>query len=153
MEPESSSPRLQVPATCHYTKPDKSSPYLPSHFMKINLNIILPSIRLGLPSGSLSSSFPHQNPASTSPLPHTCYMPPSADVKYSTVGLSLSVCSRFGHDQETYYFRVYKYVFSWSNSESNITGSVDSPIQTRWPPGLWVTHESLARTRIIPLIL
>jgi len=46
---------------------------LPSHFMKIRLNIILPSS-----PGSAKWSplqFPHQNPLCTSPIPHTCYMP------------------------------------------------------------------------------
>ena len=43
MEPESSLPRLQKPATCPYSQPDQSSPCPLSHFLNINLNIILPS--------------------------------------------------------------------------------------------------------------
>jgi len=45
-----------------------------SHFLKIDLNIILPS-KPGSPKWSLSLRFPHKNPVYTSPLPHTCYMP------------------------------------------------------------------------------
>ena len=36
-----------------------------THFLKIHLNIILPS----------TPASPHQNPVYASPLPHTCYMP------------------------------------------------------------------------------
>ena len=45
----------------------------PSYFLKIHLNIMLSSMR-GSPKWSLSLRFLHQNPAFTTPLPHTCYM-------------------------------------------------------------------------------
>jgi len=45
-----------------------------SHFLKIQLNIILRSMT-GSPKWSLSIRFPHQNLVYTSPLPHMCYMP------------------------------------------------------------------------------
>ena len=45
-----------------------------SHFLKINLNIILPSTP-GSPEWSLSLRFPHQNTSYASPLPHAHYMP------------------------------------------------------------------------------
>ena len=40
------------------------------HFLKIHINIILPSAP-GSPQWSISPRFPHQNPVHTSPLPHT----------------------------------------------------------------------------------
>jgi len=45
MEPEGLLLHSQVPATCPYPEPDRSSPCRPpqSHFLKIYLNIILPS--------------------------------------------------------------------------------------------------------------
>ena len=45
-----------------------------SHFLKINLNNILPH-GTGSPSWSLSFRFPHQIPVYVSPLPHTRYIP------------------------------------------------------------------------------
>ena len=49
-------------------------PTTPSHFLKIHLNIILPSTSRS-PQWSLSLRFPNQNPVHTSPLPHTRHMP------------------------------------------------------------------------------
>ena len=43
MEPEGLIPHSQFPATCPYPELDQSSPSPPSHFLKIQHNIILPS--------------------------------------------------------------------------------------------------------------
>ena len=45
-----------------------------THFLKIYLNIILPSTP-GPSRCSFSLRFPHQNPLYTSTLPHSCYTP------------------------------------------------------------------------------
>ena len=74
METEGSLPNSQVPATCPYLEPHLSGPYPPSHFLKIHLNIILPSMP-GSFKLSLFLRFPHQNPIYTLPLPHMCCMP------------------------------------------------------------------------------
>ena len=61
MEPEGSLPHSQVPATCPSPEPARSSPYSTSHFLKIHINIILPSTP-GSPQWSLFLRFPHQYP-------------------------------------------------------------------------------------------
>ena len=57
-------------ATCPYPEPAQSSPRPPSHFLKVHLNIILPSTP-EFSKWSLSLRFPHQNSVYASPLPHT----------------------------------------------------------------------------------
>ena len=49
-------------------------PTTPSHFLKIHLNIILPSMSWS-PQWSLFLRFRHQNLVHTSPFLHTCHMP------------------------------------------------------------------------------
>ena len=71
-EHEGSLPCSQQLATCPYPEPDQSSPFPPSHFLKLHLNIILPYTP-GPFKWSLSVKFPHQNPVYTSPLHHKCY--------------------------------------------------------------------------------
>jgi hypothetical protein len=73
MEPESSLPHSQVPATCPYPEPTPSSPHNPARFLKIHLNILHPATSGSL-QWSLSLGFPHKNPVHTSPLPHTRHM-------------------------------------------------------------------------------
>ena len=72
-----------------------------SHFLKIHLNIILPSTP-GSSKWSLSFRVPYQNPVYASPLSHTCYTPRSSRSSYFITrtilgeqyrSLSSSLCS------------------------------------------------------------
>ena len=68
MEPESSLPYSQLPATCPYPEPTPSSPQNPLHFLKVRLNVILPS----------TSGSPQWSPSLWLPSPRTlCTTPPS----------------------------------------------------------------------------
>jgi hypothetical protein len=59
METEGSLLSWQVHATYPYPKPDQSNPCPPSHFLKIHLNIILPSTPW---RGLFPSGFPNKTP-------------------------------------------------------------------------------------------
>jgi hypothetical protein len=61
MQPEGSLPHSKLPAKCLYPEPAQSSPYPTSQFLKIRLNIILPSTP-GSPQWYISHRFHHQNP-------------------------------------------------------------------------------------------
>ena len=56
-------------------------PTTPSHFLMIQLNIILRSTSWS-PQWSLSLRFPHQNLVHTFPFLHTCHMPRVYEFKY-----------------------------------------------------------------------
>jgi hypothetical protein len=92
MEPECSLPPSQVPATCPYPEADRSIPHPTSHFLKIHLNIILPSTP-GSPKWPLSLRFPHQKPVYSSPFPHTRYMPrPVHSSRFYHLNIVSSIC-------------------------------------------------------------
>ena len=57
MEPDGSLQHSQMPATCPYPEPARSSPYTHIYFLKIHL-ILSSHLRLGLPSGLFTSGFP-----------------------------------------------------------------------------------------------
>ena len=79
-------PRILGNLRFHYRVYKSPPPFVPilshinpvyaptSHFLKIHLNIILPSTP-GFSKWSISLRFPHQNPDYTTTLPHTCYIP------------------------------------------------------------------------------
>ena len=99
MEPEGSLPHSQVPATCPYPEPARSSPYPQTHFLKIHVNIILPSTPRS-PKLSLSIRFPHKNPVYASPPPYVLHSPPisffsilSPEQNDEYRSLSSSICS------------------------------------------------------------
>ena len=68
IEPGSSLPHLQVPATCFYPESNQSSPCPPSCFLNIHLNTILLHTP-GSSKWSLSLRFPHRHPVYTSHVP------------------------------------------------------------------------------------
>ena len=74
MEPPSSLPYSQGPATCPCPEPDQSSPRSPSRFLKINFNIDFPPTPRSS-KWSLSLRFSHSKPVCIFPVPHACYMP------------------------------------------------------------------------------
>jgi len=90
MEAEGSLPCSQEPVTCLCPETDQSSLWPPSHFLRIHLNIILPSMP-GSTKWFFLSGFHYQNHVSNSPLPHTCYTPRS------------SHSSKFDHPNNIYY--------------------------------------------------
>jgi len=74
MEPEGSSPHSQVPATCPYPEPARSSPY--PHPSSLRSILILSShLRLGLPSSLFPSGFPAKTLYTPllSPIRDTCH--------------------------------------------------------------------------------
>ena len=68
---------LSVPILSHLDPAHTST----SHFLKIHLNIILPSTP-GSSKRSLSLRFPHQNPVYVSPLTHARYMPRPSNSRF-----------------------------------------------------------------------
>jgi len=101
MEPKGPLPHSQVPTTSPYLEPARSSPCPTSHYLKIHLNIILPSMP-GFSKWSLFLRFPCQKLVYASTLPHMWHTPHpshSSWFNHQTVlgeqyrSLSSSLCS------------------------------------------------------------
>ena len=91
MEPEGLLPHLQVPASCPYPEPARSIPSPPHpNFLKIHLNIILPST-LGSPKRFLSLGFPPPKPCSQ--LLSTLEYYTELKIKYYKLGIKISLSS------------------------------------------------------------
>ena len=65
MEPEGSLPHSQVPATCPYPEPARSSPYPPHPISWRSILILSSNLRLGLPSLYLGCSSPKRGGVKT----------------------------------------------------------------------------------------
>ena len=77
MEPEGSLPHSQVPTTCPYPDPARSSPH--PHIQLPWTTILLSShLRLGIPSGIFHSGYPTKTPYTRLLSPLTRYMPRSS---------------------------------------------------------------------------
>jgi hypothetical protein len=101
MEPEGSLLQSQVSAACPYPRPDQSSPCPPSHFLEINLNIILASTP-GSSKLSISLRFPHQNPVPTSFVPPVC-----ATVNKVRASWKVTTCRYKCNGDEKYWYGVF----------------------------------------------
>ena len=131
-------PHLQVPVTCHlsvsWVRSILTLP--PSHFLKIHLDIILPSMP-GSSKWSFSLRFPHQNPVYTSPLPHTCYIPRPSNFSWfdhpntwDKVCRSVSsVCSYLLLSPNILLSTLFSYTLSLCSS-LNVTDQVSHPHKT-----------------------
>ena len=73
MGPEGSLPHSQEPPTSPYPEPGQSSPCPTNTTSWRSILILSTHVRLGRPSGLLTSGLHHENPVYTSP--RTCYMP------------------------------------------------------------------------------
>ena len=94
MEPESSLPYSQAPATC----PNSIQSPQPLLTSSRSILILSSHLCLGLPNGLFPSRFPHQNLVHASPFLHTCHMPRP------------SHCSRFYQKGILYHGKLWVYI-------------------------------------------
>jgi hypothetical protein len=76
MDPEGSLPHSQVPATCPYPEPTRSSLYTHISLPKDNILILLSHLRLGLQLVSFPQFLPPNPFIRLSPLPYALHVQP-----------------------------------------------------------------------------
>ena len=72
---EGSLPHSQVPANCPYPEPAQSSSHPHISLPGRSILILSSHLRLGFPSGLLTSVFPTKTLYTHHAIPHTCYVP------------------------------------------------------------------------------
>ena len=141
MEREVSLPHSKMPATYPYPEPARSSPYPTSYFLKIHLNIILPSMPQS-PKWSLSLRYTTKtlNKPFLSPIRATCpaHLILPAFIARKILGeeyrsLSFSLCS-FLHSPVTWSLLDPNTVLSTLFSN---TLSLRSSLRTRYQNPVW----------------
>ena len=136
MEPEGSLPHSQVPTTCPYPKPARSSPYPTSHFLNIHLNIIFPPT-----PGSSKWSLPLRFPQEKLVCP---FLPPiRATCPDTPILFDLITQIMFGEEYGSSSFLLYSFLHSPITS-SLLVQNIHPSILFRTPsayvlPSIWAT--------------
>ena len=132
MEPEGLASRSQ----CPLQRARPSSPRPPSYWLKTHFNIILQPVPRSS-RWSLSLSFPHQNPACTTPLSHVSHSPPiSFFLIYPNIWWEASGVVGWGTASHDEWFRVRFLVGSLDlenfPSVLFLPSAFSSPLNRKW---------------------